>query len=86
MKRVLTQIRRRMREMEMTQADLSRATGISPTYLSDMFRGHRADVMFSTLLTIARGLDCELALEEPRDPRNSQVANRDKAFKPKETP
>ncbi len=46
--------------MAITQEELSRRTGLHPTYISDIERGAR-NPSFAVLVRIARGLDVPLA-------------------------
>ena len=63
---MVEQIRKRMDELGMTQADLARRLGRPPAYVCDVMRGRRPNLTQASLVAIADALGCELAMM-PRD-------------------
>lgn len=60
-------IKIRLVELNMTATDLSEKSGVTNSYLSNLFTGKNTDIKYSTLNKIAKTLDvkvCELLKED----------------------
>lgn len=53
------EIRKRMIDLEMEQKDLAEIVGVTPSYISDIFRGARSGVKIKKKICEAVGLNYE---------------------------
>lgn len=58
------EIRKRMIDLEMEQKDLAEIVGVTPSYISDIFRGARSGVKIKKKVCEAVGLDYELLMKQ----------------------
>jgi transcriptional regulator with XRE-family HTH domain len=71
--RIRKQFKHRLVDLDMTQAELAQATGISAATISRILSSKaRADTQLSTLITLAEAIECEIVVRE-KTPRSVSV-------------